>query len=122
MDIRKKIEDAAKGFDTLSAEDCVEITLAAKSLSIEECYDLLLIDATSLSKEELTFAESLHRYGRAIGVKDATEKLFYHMSTKNGAESSLEYLRQMGKEFSVDVVPGGGNKGFAFNVNIGDKK
>ena len=122
MDIRKKIQEAVKGFDKLSEDDCVEITLSAKSLSLEECYDSLLIDPLSLEPAEIKFAEQLHKYGRAIGVKDATENLFYHMKTKNGADASLEYLRQMGGEFSVDVVQGGGNKGFSFNVNIGEKK
>ena len=122
MDIRQKIQEAVKGFDKLTEADCNEITLSAKSLSIEECWDFLLIDPTDLSDEEKKFAEQLHKYGRAVGVKDATESLFYHMKTKNGADASLEYLRQMGGEFSVDVVPGGGSKGFAFNVNIGEKK
>ena len=54
---------------------------------------------------------------------DATENLFYHMKTKNGADASLEYLRQMGGEFSVEVNPTAGSKGgFSFNVNIGEKK
>lgn len=122
MDIRQKIQEAVKGFDNLTEADCTEITLSAKSLSLEECWDSLLLDPSKLSPEEVTFAEKLHKYGRAIGVKDATESLFYHMKTKNGADASLEYLRQMGGEFSVDVVPGGGAKGFAFNVNIGEKK
>ena len=123
MDIRKKIQEAVKGFDKLSEEECIEITLSAKSLSLEECYDSLLIVPTDLSAEETKFAEQLHKYGRAIGVKDATESLFYHMKTKNGADASLEYLRQMGGEFSVEVNPtAGGKGGFSFNVNIGEKK
>ena len=122
MDIRKKIQEVVKGFENLSEDDCTEITVSAKSLSLEECYDLLLIDATSLTTAEITFAQQLHKYGRAIGVKDATESLFYHMKTKNGADASLEYLRQLGGEFSVDVVPGGDKTGFSFNVNIGEKK
>ena len=122
MDIRKKIQEAVKGFENLSEDDCNEIVISAKSLSLEECYDSLLIVPTDLSAEETKFAEQLHKYGRAIGVKDATESLFYHMKTKNGADASLEYLRQMGGEFSVDVTPGGGQKGFSFNVNIGEKK
>lgn len=122
MDIRKKIQEAVKDFKNLSEDDCTEITLSAKSLSIDECYDLLLIDPSALSPAEINFALQLHKYGRAIGVKDATEALFYHMKTKNGADASLEYLRQLGGEFSVDITPGGGNKGFSFNVNIGEKK
>lgn len=122
MDIRAKIKEAVKGFDNLTEDDCTEITLSAKSLSIEECYALLLITPETLSPAEITFALKLHAYGRAIGVKDATEHLFYHMKTKNGAESSLEYLKQMGGEFSVEVGPAKNNGGFLFNVVIGEDK
>ena len=123
MDIRKKIQEAVKGFENLAEEECIEITLSAKSLSLEECYDSLLIDPLSLTLAEVKFAQQLHKYGRAIGVKDATENLFYHMKTKNGTDASLEYLRQMGGEFSVEVNPiAGGKGGFSFNVNIGEKK
>lgn len=123
MDIRRKIQEAVKEFKNLSEDECIEITLSAKSLSLEECYDSLLIDPLSLTPAEVKFAQQLHKYGRAIGVKDATENLFYHMKTKNGADASLEYLRQMGGEFSVEVNPTAGSKGgFSFNVNIGDKK
>ncbi len=122
MDIKKKIDQAVEEFDSLTAEDCYEITLAAKSLSIEECYDTLFIDSVSLSEAELKFTQLLHKYGRAIGIKDATEKLFFQMATKNGGDAALEYLRQMSGEFSVNVVPAAGKSGFAFNVNIGEKK
>lgn len=121
MDIRKRIQEAVKGFDNLTEDDCTEITLSAKSLSLEECYDSLLVDPLTLSSAEITFAQQLHKYGRAVGVKDATESLFYHMKTKNGADASLEYLRQMGGEFSVDILPSG-KSGFSFNVNIGEKE
>ena len=122
MDIRRKIQEAVKEFKNLSEDECIEITLSSKSLSLEECYDSLLIDHLSLTPAEIKFAEQLHKYGRAIGVKDATESLFYHMKTKNGADASLEYLRQLGGEFSVDVVSSAGKSGFRFNVNIGEKK
>lgn len=121
MDIRSKIQEAAKGFKNLTESDLAEITMSAKSLSLEECYDSLLIDPSTLEEAEVKFALQLHKYGRAIGVKDATENLFYHMKTKNGADASLEYLRKMGAEFSVEVTPGGGSGGFNFNVNLGTK-
>ena len=73
MDIRKKIQEAVKEFKNLSEDECIEITLSAKSLSLEECYDSLLIAPTDLSAEETKFAEQLHKYGRAIGVKDLLE-------------------------------------------------
>ena len=122
MDIRQRIQEAVKVFEKLTESDCIDITLSAKSLSLEECYDSLMIDAADLSTAEVRFAEQLHRYGRAIGVKDATDNLFYHMKTKSGADAALEYLRKMGSEFSIDVVPGAGKSGFSFNVNIGEKK
>lgn len=122
MDIRKKIQDAVKGFDLLTESDCTEITLSARSLNLDECYDSLMIDPAELTQAEAAFAQKLHNYGRAIGVKDATENLFYHMKTKTGADASLEYLRKMGAEFSVDVGPGTGKSAFSFNVNIGEKK
>jgi hypothetical protein len=121
MDLKQKIEQASKDFDNLDVADMNEIVLSARSLSLEECYDLCLIDATSLSAEEAKFCEQLHRYGRASGVKDATEKLFYQMQTKGGGQTAIDYLRQMGKEFSVDAVPVGGG-GFAFQINIPDTK
>lgn len=122
MDIRKKIQESVEGFDLLTEADCTEITLSARSLSLDECYDSLMINPADLSQAEAAFADKLHKYGRAVGVKDATENLFYHMKTKSGADASLEYLRKMGAEFSVDVGPGAGKSGFSFNVNIGEKK
>ena len=50
MDIRKKIQEAVKGFENLTEDECIEITLSAKSLSLEECYDSLLIVPTDLSE------------------------------------------------------------------------
>lgn len=120
MDIRKKIQEAVKDFDKLSEDDCIEITLVAKSLSLEECFDMLLIDQTALSQAESVFAERLHRYGRSIGVKDAAENLFYHMKTKNGADAALEYLRKMGGEFSVAVGSTHGKSGFTFTIDMGE--
>lgn len=120
MDIKKKIDEAVKEFSNLTAEDCYEITLASKALSIEECLSALLLAETDLDSAEMAFVNKLHRYGRAIGVKDAADKLFVHMSTKNGGQSALDYLEQMSGEFSVTLTPGQ-NKGFSFNVQIGDK-
>lgn len=121
MNITETIKTTCESFKLLNEECCTHIVMSAKSLSIEECYDSLLITVGDLSAEEIAFAERLHRYGRAIGVKDATEKLFAHMSTKNGADAAVTYLRQMGGEFSVDVTPGS-SSGFAFNVNLTGKK
>lgn len=121
MDVQKKIQAAVPDFDTLTESDCADFVLASRALSVEECYDYLMIDQDSLSEQERKFLMSLHKYGRAIGVKDATDKLFQHMSTRNGGQSVLDYLRQMSGEFSVEVVANT-KSGFNFNVVIDKDK
>lgn len=121
MDINKRITQAVKDFDNLDVDDCQTLVLAAASLSLEECYDLLLVDANTLSAEEQAFALRLHRHGRATGIKDAAAKLFLHMSTRNGGQSALEYLKQFSGDFSVEVQTTQ-SKGFSFNINIPEVK
>lgn len=117
MDIEARIKEKAKHFDSLGEAECVEIVLAARSLSLDECFDYLLVDKAELGEDELRFAELLHRRGRAIGVKDAADKLFLHMSTRNGGQSALEYLKQFSGDFSVEVQQSS-SSGFQFNVTI----
>lgn len=119
MDIEAKIRKAAEGFETLSADDCIQMSLAARSLSLEECYDMLLVDPEQLTPAERKFAEQIHRRGRAVGVKDASDKLFVHMSTRQGGNSALEYLKQMSGEFAVELSAAP-KSGFQFNVSIPD--
>lgn len=121
MNIIELIKETCEPFITLKEEACAEIIRSAKSLSIEECFDSLMITQTELTVEEAEFAERLHKYGRALGVRDATEKLFTHMSSKGGADAAVTYLRQLGGEFSVNVAQQGGN-GFTFNVDLTGKK
>ena len=117
MDIESRIKLMCSTFDNLTEEDCVGITLASRSLSLEECYDYLLIDKSELSPAEIKFAERIYRRGRAIGVKDAGDKLFQHMGNRNGGQTALEYLKKMSGDFSAEVVASSG-KGFQFNVTI----
>lgn len=117
MDIESRIRAKAKEFETLDEQCCFEIVLNAKALSLDECFDYLLISKQDLEPAEATFAEMLHRRGRAIGVKDAADKLFQHMSTKAGGQSALEYLKQFSGDFSVELGPSAGS-GFQFNVVI----
>lgn len=117
MDIEARIKAKAKEFDNLDADCCVQIVLGAKALSLDECFDYLLIDKQTLTPDELSFANLLHRRGRAIGVKDAADKLFMHMSTRAGGQSALEYLKQFSGDFSVEVQASAGT-GFQFNVTI----
>lgn len=118
MNIEQRIKAKAKEFDTLDEACCVEIVLNAKALTIEECFDFLLIDQVSLTEAENKFARLLHARGRAIGIKDAADKLFSHMATRNGGQSALEYLKQCSGDFSVEVSQGGSAGGFQFNVTI----
>lgn len=118
MDFEKKIEQKVKDFDTLTKEECVEIVLASCTLSLDECFDYLLIDKAELSEAELGFCNLLHRRGRAIGVKNASDKLFMHMATRNGGQSALEYLKSMSGEFAVEVTANQSHRGFSFNVSI----
>lgn len=121
MDIKKKIEEFLKADEvTLVAEDCHDFILASRALSLTECYDICMLDITELSEAENQFLTKLHKYGRSTGVKDAAQQLFLHMSTKNGGQSAIEYLKQMSGEFSVEVTSTK-HAGFAFNVNIGEK-
>lgn len=117
MDIEKKIEKRCESFKTLTKEECFAITLSARALSLDECMDYLLIDKECLTPDELSFSQQLHRHGRATGVKDACDKLFLHMSTKNGGQSSLEYLKQFSGDFAVEVSQAS-SSGFQFNVVI----
>lgn len=118
MNLEAKIKEKAAEFCNLSEEDCITLVLVARSLSLEECFDYLLIDRTTLTETENRFCELLHRRGRAIGVKDATDKLFLHMATRNGGQSALEYLKQFSGDFSVEVQGGQSGGGFQFNVTI----
>lgn len=117
MTIEEKIAKAVKEFKTLTESDCAEIILASKTLTMEECFGYLLIDQSELSEAEIKFCDSLHRRGRAIGVKDASDKLFTHMATRNGGQSALEYLKQMSGDFSVEVTATKAS-GFQFNLTI----
>lgn len=117
MDIKARIKKAAESFVNLDESDLTEFVIASRSLSIEECYSLILVEVSELSEEETKFCALLHSHGRALGVKDATEKLFYQMQTKGGGTTAIEYLKQMGAEFSTTPTPSSG-KQFAFQVVI----
>lgn len=117
MNLEVKIKEKAAEFENLTENECCELVLCAKALSLDECFDYLLIDKTILTSAESKFAELLHKRGRAIGVKDAADKLFAHMATRNGGQSALEYLKQFSGDFAVEVQQSSGS-GFQFNVTI----
>lgn len=101
MDLETIIRKKCDGFETLDFDMCVCFVTYASALSIEECYDYLLIDESELSQAEKDFSQRLHRRGRAIGVKDACDNLFMHMKTRAGGQSAIEYLTKVSSEFGM---------------------
>lgn len=118
MNLEERIKEKAAKFEHLTESECIDIIMAARGLSLEECFDFLLIDEQALTEEERRFCEMLHKRGRAIGIKDATDRLFTHMTTKVGGQSALEYLKQFSGDFKVEVKKTLGSGGFQFSVTI----
>lgn len=119
MDIRDIIRKKTDTFDTLDYDMACEVIMHARSLSIPEMYDFLLIDEEELSEAEIKFVAKLHKHGRAIGIKDAGDLFFQQMKGRNGGNHCLDYLRQHAGEFVATVTPSKtASGGFSFNVEI----
>lgn len=112
-----KIRDI-EGLEFLNVDDLLDIERAAASISLDDCFDLLMVDKAEIPPYDLSVATKVHKRGRASGVQTAVDKLFTHMSTRAGGTSSLEYLKQMSGEFQVEATPLSQGKGFSFAVNI----
>lgn len=127
MEIEKVIAAKLSALETTVLTDtmCSTVVLAAPTLSIEECYDLIFLKQDELQPAEVELMERLHRYGRAIGIKDASTALFNQMKGKNGFTPALEYLKQCSGDFKLNVTQTSGG-GFSFNIqmphDIGNKK
>ena len=50
MDLQRIIEEKCKTFDTLTTELAVEIVICAPALSLDECLDRCLIEASGLTE------------------------------------------------------------------------
>lgn len=119
--IPTKIKDI-KGLSYINHEDLLTVEKAADSMSVEQCYELLMIDPAEMSEYESSVVVAIHKRGRASGVKSAVDKLFAHMATRNGGTSALEYLSKMSGEFAVNVETAKKGTGFNFNVIIPEDK
>lgn len=119
MNFETLLKEKCKETKQVTFAVCLEIHEASKTLTLEECLAVCLLNKEELDADELNLAEKVYNRGRAIGIKDAGEKLFAHMSTRNGGQSALEYLAHVTETFSGEVtVSAGAGKGFSFNVTI----
>ena len=110
----------------LDSQDLEVIEVRAKALSLEECYDYLLIDADELSEAEAALCKKAWRRGRMSSISTAADKLFNSMDTRNGGSIALEYLRALSSTFHLEPTdPGSGSVsagGFSFNVVMPEDK
>lgn len=110
-----------EGLIYLNTEDLLTIEQAASAMTLEDCFDLLMVDKAEVPKYDMHVATAVHKRGRTKGIQDAVSKLFVHMGTRTGGASSIEYLNQMSGEFQVEATRTPGT-GFAFNVVIPEEK
>ena len=115
MDLERIIKEKCSAFDTLTPELAVEIVMCAPALSLDECLDRCLLEASELTEAEMDFAKRLHKRGRANGVKDACDNLFMHMKTKMGGQSAIEYLNKVSSEFAMTAQKASAG-GFQFQI------
>lgn len=105
---------------TITSNDLNEIEKAARVLSIDECYKLLLVDKDELDEAQVKRIERVYARGRAKGIADAGDALFAQMKVRGGFAPAEAYLRQMADGFTEEKAAGG-SSGFAFNVILGDE-
>jgi hypothetical protein len=110
----------------LDAQDLEVIEVRSKALSLEECYDYLLIDVDALTPAEVALCKKAWRRGRMSSISTAADKLFNSMDTRNGGAIALEYLRALSSTFHLEPTdPGSGSVsagGFSFNVVMPEDK
>lgn len=115
IDFDKQIKDRCSDLPTLEFDHCVQIMMCAKSLSIPETYDYLLLSPDDLSTEEQRFVEQLHRRGKSVAVREACDNLFLQMRMRGGGQQALDYLTRQSGEFTATITPASSN---GFNLNI----
>lgn len=114
-----KFEDQ---LEEITVNNLNTIELQAKTLSLGECYDYLLLDEAELSDSDKKWCKRAWKCGRAKAISDAGKKMFEGMSRNNGGQTAMAYLEKMSGTFKADVVipDGGGGSGFSFNVTLTD--
>ena len=101
----------------LDPQDLEQIEVNAKALSLEECYDLLLIDQQDLPAEEAILCKKAWRRGRCSAISTAANSLFHQMSARNGGQVAMEYLRALSPTFHLEPTDHTtSGKNFSFNV------
>jgi hypothetical protein len=104
---------------TLTTDQLTSISIKARGLDLEGCLDFLGVSLDDLDHDQLVKANVAHRKGRAEGISLACDKLFSHMSTRNGGQTAIAYLQAMAGTFKVDASPNpGSGNGFQFNVTM----
>ncbi len=102
----------------ITAEDLQVIEVRASVLTLDECFQYLLIDKEDISDEDLAIASKVWKRGRLASISAAGDKLFASMAHKGGAQPAFDYLRQMSATFQAEITPASKSSGFKFNVVI----
>lgn len=102
----------------LRVTDLEQIEVNARTMSLEQCFDLLKIDMGGLDEFDRKQAEVYHKSGVARGIAEATSSLFLQMKAKGGERAAIEYLRNTGVFREEPVATSQPKSGFSFNVNI----
>jgi len=114
-----RMEITYKGVELefLDIEDLQCIEQRAKGLTLEECFEYLLVTTEEIPKADLVIAKKAHRRGRSAALHTAVNCLFGSMTMRGGGTSAMEYLKQLSGTFTVEATPVGTAKGgFQFNV------
>ncbi|MCP4086674.1 MAG: hypothetical protein GY745_16710 [Actinomycetia bacterium] len=104
----------------ITAEDLQVIEVRASVLTLDECFQYLLVDKEDISDEDLAIANKVWKRGRLASISAAGDKLFASMAHKGGAQPAFDYLRQMSATFQAEITPAPKSSGFKFNVVIDD--
>ena len=95
------------------------IQYLAKALSKQECLDYFgIVEELSISEE--AFFDFHYNFGVSKGKREAMEKLFIGMGSRNGAAVTLDYLKTHADRFPRDGELNEAKGSFSFNVNMDD--
>jgi len=122
--IPKQMRELESELSYLLYTDLEQIYATARTLALQDCYDLLGLDPIDIPERDQLFAQAAHRQGRAYAISYAGNQLFVQMVGKSALQASLEYLKTMSGTFTADIdTPTSGKSGgFQFNVNLTDNE
>lgn len=112
------------GLEYLDGEDLLHIEQQSRILTLDECFEFLMIDKSQVPEKELDIAERVWRRGRKKAVGMACEALFIQMTQRNGTNACAEYLSKFAGDFQVEgsASPAGTGGGMNFNVFMPGEK